>query len=64
MDADQLTRNYRIREPDAGQQRSRAEVSARYGDWLAGRAAARGVPVVSARPWSTLLDRLRTLLVR
>jgi hypothetical protein len=50
-DVEQLVHNYRLREPDAGVQRGRAEVSARYGDWLAEQAARYSIPVVAARPW-------------
>jgi 2-phosphoglycerate kinase len=58
----QLVRNYRLREPDGGEQRGRAEVSVRYGDWLAEQAARHDIPVIEARPWDTALDRLYELL--
>lgn len=58
----QLVRNYRLREPSAGEQRTRAEVSARYSEWLAAEASRYGIPVLAARPWETALDRLSALL--
>lgn len=61
-DAAQLARNYRQREPRAGDQRGRAEASARYGEWLAAQAVRHGHPVLPARPWSTAPDRLDALL--
>jgi 2-phosphoglycerate kinase len=61
-DVAQLVDNYRLREPDNGEQRTRAEVSARYSDWLAARAVRHGIPVIQARPWETALDRLYALL--
>ncbi|EOD63633.1 hypothetical protein H480_36038 [Amycolatopsis vancoresmycina DSM 44592] len=56
-DPAQLVANYLEREPHEGEQRSRAEASARYGDWLAARAVEQGIPVVPARPWATTLSR-------
>ncbi|GII02822.1 hypothetical protein Pta02_48300 [Planobispora takensis] len=61
-DPGQLVENYLRREPGAGEQRKRAEVSARYGDWLAGRAVEAGVPVVAARPWDGSVRRITGLL--
>ncbi len=61
-DLGRLVDNYLQREPDEGEQRSRAQVSARYGDWLAARAGEHGIPVLTARPWATTLSRLCALL--
>ncbi|MGC9669882.1 hypothetical protein ACNTMW_25485 [Planosporangium sp. 12N6] len=61
-DVDQLVHNYGLREPAAGEQRHRAEASARYGEWLAHQAALAGIPVIAPRPWDTALDRLEALL--
>jgi hypothetical protein len=61
-DVDQVVANYRAREPEAGEQRRRAEVSVLFGQWLAREATGCGVPVVPARPWSTVVDRVRALL--
>jgi 2-phosphoglycerate kinase len=61
-DVEQLVHNYRLREPAAGEQRGRAEVSVRYGDWLAEQATRHGLPVLPARPWDTSLDRVHELL--
>lgn len=63
-DVEQLVCNYALREPDCGSGsfRTRAEVSALLGARLAGHAAALGVPVVTARPWSTVLERTTATL--
>ena len=61
-DEAQLVANFRGREPDEGQQRGRARVSKLFCDWLAAEAARRGVPVVQARPWATLEERVLTVL--
>ncbi|GGV31604.1 hypothetical protein [Streptomyces spectabilis] len=56
-DTEQVVANYLAREPDAGPQQHRADVSVRYGSWLADRARASGVPVVASRPWHDLPRR-------
>jgi len=61
-DPDQLVANYLLREPDEGEQRNRAQVSARYSEWLAAQADEHGIPVLAARPWATTLSRLSALL--
>lgn len=61
-DVGQLMANYLRREMDAGEQRTRAQVSARYSDWLAAQARKRGIAVVAARPWATTLSRLCDVL--
>lgn len=61
-DAAQLIQNFRLREPDAGEQTLRAEVSGRVGRWLAEEAGKVGVPVVAARPWATVLVRVMAAL--
>lgn len=61
-DPGRLVANYLRREPDKGEQRTRAQVSALYGDWLVARAAEQGIPVITARPWATTLSRLCALL--
>ena len=61
-DEDQITENYRRREPAAQQQRHRARVSALVSAELARRARRCGVPVVPARPWSDVLDRVEAAL--
>ncbi|MDP4510471.1 hypothetical protein [Nonomuraea turcica] len=61
-DERQLVDNYWRREPDAGEQHTRARVSRLYGDWLAGQARELGVPVVSARPWPDVVDRVTAAL--
>ncbi|MEU4547483.1 hypothetical protein [Nonomuraea dietziae] len=57
-DEEQIAENYRRREPAAGAQHGRAMVSRLYGDWLASQAEAAGVPVVPARPWDDVLERV------
>lgn len=61
-DLEQLVHNYAAREPGGGVQRPRAEVSAQLGALLSAQATALGVPVVAARPWSTVLDRATAAL--
>ncbi|QDQ16808.1 hypothetical protein FH965_39015 [Streptomyces spectabilis] len=56
-DTAQVVANYLAREPDAGPQQHRADVSVLYGSWLADRARASGVPVVASRPWHDLPRR-------
>jgi 2-phosphoglycerate kinase len=62
-DAEQVVWNYRAREPDAGDQHLRARVSVRYGEWLSSCAAVVGVPVVIARPWTTVVERAMAALI-
>jgi hypothetical protein len=57
-----IVANLLAREPDAGPQAKRAEVSRRFGAWLRDEAAARGLPTVDARPWPTLVDRVLAAL--
>jgi 2-phosphoglycerate kinase len=61
-DTGQLVENFAGREPDEGQQQGRASVSALYGECLAAEAARFGVPLVHARPWSTLEQRVLAVL--
>ncbi|MEU7669856.1 AAA family ATPase [Streptomyces huasconensis] len=61
-DPGQIAANYACREPDEGDQAERAGISAAYSRWLAGQAASHGLPVVEARPWSTLTARVRQAL--
>jgi 2-phosphoglycerate kinase len=61
-DADQIVANYASREPDAGEQRKRAEVSVAWSRWLADEAVRHGVPVISARPWHDVLERAAAAL--
>ena len=61
-DVDQLVRNFARREPDAGEQRLRAQASALLDSRLVTAAAEHGIPVVTARPWPTALDRTAAAL--
>lgn len=61
-DVRQLTANFLRREPEAGEQASRAEVSRLYGDRLTAEAARHAIACVSARPWDDVLDRVRALV--
>ena len=61
-DEAQIAANLRMREPGGGDMSLRARVS-----WLRGEALRRecervGVPALTARPWPTLLDRVRAVL--
>ena len=57
-DEAQLQRNFVSREPELGEQRTRARVSRLYGEWLQGDCERHGVQCVASRPWATLFDRL------
>lgn len=57
-DEQQLVANYLSREPQSGPQVKRAHVSWLHGLWLRQEAERHGIPVVLARPWDTVLERL------
>lgn len=57
-DEQQLVANYLSREPATGPQVKRAHVSWLHGLWLRQEAERHGLPVVLARPWDTVLERL------
>ena len=56
-DVDQIVANYTSREPDAGDQRARAEVSVAWSRWLVAEAQRLDVPTIRARPWQDVVDR-------
>lgn len=56
-DREQIVRNYLARE-GGDAQGFRAEVSAAYGEWIAGECERLGIRLVEARPWETLLERV------
>jgi 2-phosphoglycerate kinase len=57
-DEQQLAANYRAREPANGPQAKRAHVSWLHSQWLAHEAGRLALPVVLARPWETVLERV------
>lgn len=57
-DEQQLVANYLSREPESGPQVKRAHVSWLHGLWLRQEAERYGLPVVLARPWDTVFERL------
>ncbi|MFE5089916.1 AAA family ATPase [Streptomyces sp. NPDC056638] len=57
-DPDRIVANYASREPDSGEQRHRAQVSAEYSRWLGDQARLHALPVVACRPWDTLAARI------
>jgi 2-phosphoglycerate kinase len=57
-DEEQITRNFRVREPQNGDQSFRAHISWLYGEWLKLAAEHAGVPVLNARPWGNLFERV------
>jgi 2-phosphoglycerate kinase len=57
----QFLRNFLHREPEAGPQSLRAQVSWQYGQWLKQEAERSHMPVLLARPWATAFDRLLAL---
>ncbi len=61
-DEAQITANFRLREPQEGDQSFRAHISWLYGEWLKLAAETVGVTVVPARPWETLFERVLAAL--
>lgn len=59
-DEEQIVANYLAREPDQGPQHGRAAVSAEWTRWYAANAG--HAPVIEARPWHTLIDRVEAAL--
>lgn len=57
-DEQQLVANYLQREPAAGPQTVRARVSWLYGRWLKAECERLGVPMLAARPWETVMERV------
>lgn len=57
-DERQILANYLAREPELGPQIKRARVSWLKSQWLKQEAERYGFPVVLARPWDTVLERL------
>jgi len=57
-DEQQIVANYLAREPNSGPQIKRARVSLLKDQWLKREAERHGLPVVPARPWNTVLERL------
>ncbi|MEV0258779.1 AAA family ATPase [Streptomyces sp. NPDC050732] len=62
-DPERIALNYASREPEHGVQRERAEISAAYSHRLSREAALHSLPVVDARPWDTLVSRIREVIV-
>ncbi len=56
-DVDQLVHNFRTREPQSGEQRARAEVSALFSQWQKSECERLGLIALPARPWATVLER-------
>jgi 2-phosphoglycerate kinase len=61
-DPSQIVANYAAREPDAGEQKARAEVSVAWSRWLAEEAQRHDVPAIASRPWTDLIARAHALL--
>jgi len=61
-DEQQLVENFLRREPERGPQTRRARVSWLHGQWIKQEAERLGLPVVTARPWNTVLERTITAL--
>ena len=57
-DQGQLVQNFASREPEAGTQTKRAQVSQIYGRWLKDEAERLGLPFAEGRPWETVVDRV------
>ncbi len=56
-DPDQLVRNLLAREPEAGEQRTRADVGVLFSRWLIDECRRHGTVVLPVRPWDTLVAR-------
>lgn len=54
---EELVRNFLKREPEKGEQRSRALVSGLFGDWLRKECERLGLSATPSKPWDTLLQR-------
>ena len=61
-DPTQIVANYAAREPDAGEQNARAEVSVAWSRWLAEEAQQYAVPTIASRPWTNLIARAHAAL--
>jgi 2-phosphoglycerate kinase len=61
-DEDRLVDNFADREPGEPAQTGRARASRLFGEWLEAEAVRLGIPVVRARPWSTVHERVRVAL--
>jgi 2-phosphoglycerate kinase len=61
-DPAQIMANYAAREPDAGEQKARAEVSVAWSRWLAEEALRHDVPAIASRPWADLIARAHAAL--
>ena len=57
-DESQILRNFRLREPEEGEQAGRAHVSWLYGEWLLKECNRYGLPAIPATPWDSLFDRI------
>jgi 2-phosphoglycerate kinase len=57
-DEQQLLANFLQREPESGPQVVRARVSWLYGQWLKQEAQRYNLPVLPARPWDTIFERM------
>lgn len=53
-----LVQNFSSREPKAGTQTKRAQVSQIYGRWIKEEAERLGLPVVEEHPWETVFERV------
>jgi 2-phosphoglycerate kinase len=62
-DEQQLLTNFLQREPESGPQTTRAHVSWLYGQWLKQEAERYGLPIIPARPWDTVFERIIAALL-
>jgi 2-phosphoglycerate kinase len=59
-DVEQLARNFVAREGEPQSPGKRAQVSSLYGTWLRQECERRGIPAIPARPWGSVLQRLKS----
>jgi len=57
---EQILQNYQLRENSL--QLDRAHQSWRYSEWIKAECAKNGIPAIEARPWKSVLRRVRSLL--
>ena len=60
-DKEQIELNYLLRE-GGDIQKYRAEISAKYNEWIAGTCLKFGIPLITARPWETAIERVLILI--
>ena len=63
-DEDVILSNLKTREPDWTDHEKRSQVGRLFGQWLKDECERLGLPVVQARPWDTVIDRVAKAAAR